>query len=92
MSMYIIVLASPDDSKAVWAKVRKSWPKPHHFIVDDRVAFIAPGEEALLVGDILKKIGMVKGSKNPVSGFVSRLGANNGLWQRDLWEWMERFE
>ena len=92
MSMYIIVLDSPDESKTVWPKVRKSWPKPQHFIVDDRVAFIATKEKTLLVGDILKQIGMTKTASKPVTGFVSRLGPNNGLWQRDLWEWMERFE
>lgn len=91
MSIYIVVPGTSTDAEAVWAKVKSTWPKTNYFIADDRFALISP-TEATVVGEIMGAIGMGDDAKNPSTGFVARIGPNNGWWKSDLWEWLARFE
>ena len=86
MSIYMIVLDEPD--KFTLDSVRKKWPR-NHFVVDDRVAFIAP-DEPVLTKEIQERIEM--GGERRIGGIVAKIGASSGYWDPSLWEWMEQFE
>jgi len=91
MSIYIVVPVSSDVTEAIWAKIKSTWPKTNYFLADDRFALVAP-TEATVVGEVMGAIGLGEDSADPSTGFVARIGPNNGWWHSDLWEWLERFE
>ena len=87
MSVFAIVLNEP--SQTAWAAVKENWPGTH-FILTDRIAFVAPDENIVLTSEIAEKVGM-NDDKN-VLGFVMKSAANAGFNKSGLWEWMRAVE
>ena len=89
MSVYLVVLEKPDES--VWTVLKEKWPDRQHYILDKRLAFIAPEPrgKVLLVEDICDALGM--GPQNQVTGIVSQVSdATNGWQEQPFWEWFAK--
>ena len=89
MSVYLIILEEPNES--VWTALKEEWPDRQHFILNDRLAFVAPDpkERILLVEDICDALGM--GPINQVTGIVSQVSSSINGWHRErFWEWLEK--
>ena len=86
MSTFSVYLNEPDD--AVWETIREAWPG-RHFILDERMEFIAP-EGLALTSDIAKRVGMDVETGNGIHGIVAELGSYYGLNRIDLWEWLRK--
>ena len=87
MSIYLVVLNEPDEG--AWERLKNKWPKPNHYILTDRLAFISP-KEVLLTEDITHAVGM--NNEFDTTGFVTevRYGTINGWNRQALWEWLEK--
>ena len=92
MSVYMVVLEKP--SKEVWSIIRKKWPNRQHYILDERIAFIAHTPsivrgEIMLTGDLSDLLGM--NEKKKVTGFVLEVPETIDGWHENtFWEWMEK--
>ena len=87
MSIYLVALNQPD--KDAWERLKTEWPKPRHYLLTDRLAFVAP-EEILLTEDITDTVGM--NDEHDVTGFVVEIeyGTINGWNRQALWEWLRK--
>ena len=86
MSIYGIVLDEP--SEDAWAALADKWPG-RHFILDERLAFVAP-EGISLTSDPAKVVGMHPDGK--VWGVVLEVATYTGFNRRELWEWFSKVE
>ena len=86
MSIYAVFLNDPDEG--AWNRLKAEWPKPDHFIVNDRLAFVAP-KEGVTTEEVGDAVGM--DSEHKVSGIVTRVHYNtiNGWNRQAVWEWLE---
>ena len=87
MNLYAIVLNEP--SEDAWEKIKAEWPE-HHYLLTDRIAFLAVDNGSITTGKIGSLLGMNK--EDDVTGFVMQSAAVNGWNRADLWEWMRNFE
>ena len=83
MSTFAIYLNAPNE--AAWSAVRQAWPG-RHFILDDRLAFVAPTDDTL-TSDIAAHVGMDAGGPH---GVVAEITSYFGYNRPDLWEWMQK--
>ena len=87
MSIFAIVLNEPTQDG--WAVVKEHWPD-RHYILTDRVSFVAPDNGTVLTTQIANLLGINKESQ--VSGIVIKSAANSGFNDVGLWEWMRAVE
>ena len=83
MSISAIILHEPNE--AVWQAVRNTWLGGRHYILTDRVAFVAP-EGITLTQDIANRIGM----SGNVLGIVIEFDKYSGFNHSGLWEWLDK--
>lgn len=92
MSIYVVILEQPD--KKAWAVLKEKWPKRQHYILDGRVAFVAPARqhasEVFLTEDISEALGM--GTDTQRWGIVAEINrkAIDGWHDQRLWEWVDK--
>lgn len=92
MNVYMVVLEKPNEE--VWAAIRKKWPDRQHYILDERVAFIAlsPSRvrgQVILTEDLSNELGMEE--KKKVVGLVLEVPDSINGWQEGtFWEWIEK--
>ncbi len=86
MSIYAVFLNDPD--KGAWDRLKAEWPKPGHFIVTNRLAFIA-AKDGVTTEEVIDTVGM--SSERKVSGIVTRVTYStiNGWNRPAVWEWLE---
>ncbi len=84
MSIYAVILNDP--SAPAWQAVQAAWPG-RHFLLTDRVAFVAP-EGITLVEDIAGAVGIDE--SGDVLGLVVELDSYTGFNRSALWEWMRK--
>ncbi len=84
MSTYAIFLNQP--SERAWDTIKKKWPD-RHFVLDDRLAFIAP-EGITLTSEIAETVG-VKSEEGSL-GVVVEFSSYSGFNRSDLWEWLSK--
>lgn len=85
MRVFAIYLNNPKED--AWRALRERWPG-RNYILDDRLAFVAPKDEIVLTSQIAAAMGMVPGLET--WGVVMELSAFNGFNQNDLWEWLDK--
>ena len=85
MSIYAVFLNQKDDK--AWDAVQREWPKGRCFILDGRLAFVAP-EGITTTAEIAKIVGINK--ENDRLGIVFEYTAHSGYNRGDLWEWLEK--
>ena len=83
MSIYAIYLNGSDENS--WKLVREKWPE-RHFILDDRLAFVAP-TETTTTQDIAENVAL-----DDKGGLVFNWSAYGGFNSRKLWEWLAKVE
>ena len=86
MGTYAIFLNQP--SQHAWDAIRMKWPD-RHFILDDRLAFIAP-EGIILTSDIAETVGVK--SEEDLLGVVVEFSSYSGFNRSDLWEWLSKVQ
>ena len=87
--IYLVALKDPDPEK--WEVVRRNFNKGRNYIIDDKVAFIAP-EQPTSTGEISHRLGLT--SEGGGTGFVLFVGAPvlmAGRHNSDLWEWVRYY-
>lgn len=84
MGTYAIFLNQP--SQHAWDTIKMKWPD-RHFILDDRLAFIAP-EGITLTSDIAETVGVK--SEEDLLGVVVEFSSYSGFNRSDLWEWLSK--
>lgn len=90
MGTYAIFLNQP--SQHAWDAIRMKWPD-RHFILDDRLAFIAP-EGIILTSDIAGIVGVKseEGVPQGLLGVVVEFSSYSGFNRSDLWEWLSKVQ
>ena len=83
MSISAIILN--ESNEAVWRAVRDRWPDGRHYILTDRVAFVAP-EGITLTQDVADHVGM----SGDVLGIVIEFDKYHGFNHSGLWEWLDK--
>ena len=84
MAVYAIILDAPNSEKR--EVLKKTWG--NHYIHDDRIAFVAPDNDAT-TKDISEIMGM-RGTGEKVAGLILQVSYYNGWNDVALWEWMEK--
>ena len=85
MSIYLVTLN--EDSTDEWATLKNMWPE-RHYILTNRIAFVAPPGLSL-TEDVSEKLGM--NDEGDVTGFVIEWGSHcTGYNRKALWEWMRK--
>ena len=85
MSTFAVYLHQPD--AGAWEAIRQNWPN-RHFILDERVAFVAP-EGIVLTSDVAKTVGVATDADSRL-GIVLEISAYFGFDRNDLWEWLSK--
>lgn len=87
MNVYSVILNKP--SKDTWKALEEKWPAPHHYVIDDHLAFIASGQE-MLVSEISNALGM--NNEDQVFGVVLKVrsGEFYGFNEKGLWAWIDQ--
>lgn len=84
MTTLAVYLNEPNE--AAWKTIQSEWPD-RHFILDERLAFIAP-EGLALTSDVAKKIGL--GENDSTLGVVMEIESHAGFNRSPLWEWLSK--
>ena len=85
MSTFAVYLHQPD--QGAWDAIRTNWPN-RHFILDDRVALVAPAG-VTLTADVAKAVGMDAETGSRL-GLVVEVSTYFGFNRSDLWEWLSK--
>ena len=87
MSIYLVALNEPNEG--AWKRLQNRWPKPHRYVLTDRLALVAP-EEIMLTEDVRDVVGM--NDEHEVTGFVAEIQHNtiDGWNRQALWEWLRK--
>ena len=85
MEIYAIILDEPNEE--VWSKVEKHW-KGRSYILNSRLAFVAPKEEITTTSNISETAGI--GGENDVLGVVLQVSSYSGFSDIALWEWLRK--
>ena len=84
----MIALNKPD--AGAWERLKSHWPK-RHYILTDRLAFIAP-EELTITEEVSDAVGV--NSEHEVTGVVVEIQYEtiNGWNRKALWEWLSKHQ
>ena len=86
MSVFLVALNEPDVE--TWERLKDRWPG-RHFIVTDRMAFLAP-EGITVTQEIADALGM--NAEHQVLGLVIELGNYAGRGPASVVEWISKVE
>ncbi|MCY4385992.1 MAG: hypothetical protein OXC18_02695 [Desulfurellaceae bacterium] len=84
----MIALEKPN--KKVWSALKEEWPGRQHYILDERIAFIAPPSlPFILTDDVCEALGIDE--TDQVTGVVLEVPKTISGWHENtFWEWMDK--
>lgn len=89
MNIYLVLLNEPNSE--TWATLQAEWPEPKHYILTERIAWIAADNPRITTDAICEALGI--DSVGKVRGVVVGIGNSiQGYNAKQLWEWMEQHE
>ena len=69
-----MAIALNEPNAGAWKRLQDRWPKPHRYVLTDRLALVAP-EEIMLTEDVRDVVGM--NDEHEVTGFVAEIQHND---------------